>query len=90
MKKEILDCGVTARLLQKTICRRRRLDENPLQVSYKQDWGRQFILLLPQTVVLPGSDAGSDGVKPALNFFIQNRPPCAPCCARCTGHVIKI
>ena len=29
--------------------------------------------LLPQTAVLPRSDAGSDGVKPALSFVIQNR-----------------
>ena len=37
----------------------------PLQVRHKQDWGRGFILLLPQAVVLPESDAGGDGVKPA-------------------------
>ena len=32
---------------------------HPLQVRHKQDWGRGFILLIPQTTVLPESDAGS-------------------------------
>ena len=32
-----------------------------------------FILLLPQTAALPGSDAGSDVIKPASSFVIQNR-----------------
>ena len=45
----------------------------PLQVRHKQDWGRGFILLLPQTVALLGSDAGSDVIKPASSFVIQNR-----------------
>ena len=45
----------------------------PLQVRHKQDWGRGFILLLPQTAALPGSDAGSDVIKPASSFVIQNR-----------------
>ena len=36
------------------------------------DWGQGFILLLPPVGVLPGSDAGSDVVKPALSFVIQN------------------
>ena len=57
----------------KSIYRRRRLEGHPLQVRHKQDWGRGFILLLPQTALLPGSDAGSDGVEPALVFVIQNR-----------------
>ena len=46
---------------------------HPLQVRHKQDWGRGFILLLTQNAVLPGSDAGSDVIKPALSFVIQNR-----------------
>ena len=33
---------------------------HPLQVRHKQDWGRGFIFLQPQTAALPGSDAGSD------------------------------
>ena len=46
---------------------------HPLQVRHKQNWGRGFILLLPQTAALPGSDAGSDVIKPASSFVIQNR-----------------
>ena len=45
----------------------------PLQVRHKQDWGRGFILLLPQTAALPGSNAGSHVIKPASSFIIQNR-----------------
>ena len=52
-------------------CSRRRLEGHPLQVRHKQNWGRGFILLLPQAVVLPESDANSDAIKPALNFVIQ-------------------
>ena len=48
--------------------RRRRLKRYPLQVRHKQDWGRGFILLLPQTAALPGADAGSDVIKPASSF----------------------
>ena len=44
-----------------------------LQARHKQNWGQGFILLLPQTAVLPGSDAGSDVIKPASSFVIQNR-----------------
>ena len=51
---------------------RRRLKRYPLPVRHKQDWGRGFILLLPQTAALPGSDAGSDVIKPASSFVIQN------------------
>ena len=46
---------------------------HPLQVGHQQDWGRGFILLLPQTAALPGSDAGRDVIKPASSFVIQNR-----------------
>ena len=46
---------------------------HPLQVRHKQDWGRGFILLLPQTAILPESDAGNDVIKPASSFVIQNR-----------------
>ena len=42
-----------------------------LQVRHKQDWGRGFILLLPQTASLPESDAGSGVIKLALSFVIQ-------------------
>ena len=48
---------------------------HPLQIRHKQDWGRGFILLLPQTAALPESesDAGSGVIKPASIFVIQNR-----------------
>ena len=45
----------------------------PLQVRHKQDCGRGFILLLPQTAALPESDAGSGVIKPASSFVIENR-----------------
>ena len=43
---------------------------HPFQVRHKQDWGRGFILLLPQTAKLPESDAGSGVIKPASSFVI--------------------
>ena len=52
---------------------RHRLKGDHFQATHKQDWGRGIILLLPQTAVLPGSDAGSDVVKPVLSFVIQYR-----------------
>ena len=52
---------------------RRRLEGHPLRVRHKQDWGRGFILLLPQDAVMPGSHAGSDGVKQASAIVIQSR-----------------
>ena len=65
----------------------------PLQVRHKQDWGRGFILLLPQTAALPGSDAGNDVIKPASSFVIQNRQTaCSMWCpmyrARCTWSAV--
>ena len=45
------------------LCHHYCLEGHSLWVSHKQDWGQGFILLLPQVAVLPGSDAGSDGVK---------------------------
>ena len=42
-------------------------------VRHKQDWGREFILLLPRATELPVSDAGSVVVQAASNFVIQNR-----------------
>ena len=44
---------------------------DPSQTQQK-DGDRRFILLPPQTAVLPRSDAGSDRVKPAPCFVIQN------------------
>ena len=46
---------------------------HPLHVRHKQDWGRGFILLLPQTAALLESDADSDVIKPASSFVIKNR-----------------
>ena len=54
-------------------CCHRRLKGYPLQVRHKRDWGRGFILLLPQAAVLPESNAGSDVVKLISGFAIQNR-----------------
>ena len=45
---------------------------HPLQARHKQNWGQGFIFLLPQTAALPGSDTGSDVIKPASSFAIQN------------------
>ena len=63
----------------------------PLQVRHKQDCGRGFILLLPQTAVLPESDAGSDVIKPASSFVIQNRQTsCSIWCSMyCMGHAVR-
>ena len=64
-----------------------RLEKYPLPVRHKQDWGQGFILLLPQTAVLPRSDAGSDVVKPALSFMIQNRQTsCSIWCLMYKAH----
>ena len=39
--------------------------------TQEKDGDRGFLLLLPQPAVLPGLDAGSDGVEPAPYFVIQ-------------------
>ena len=60
---------------------------HPLQARHKQNWGRGFILLLSQTAALPGSDAGSDVVKPASSFVIQNRQTaCSMWCPMYGAH----
>ena len=61
----------------------------PLQVRHKQDWVHGFIFLLPQAAVLPGSDAGSDVVKPASSFVLQTVRPRAPCGAICIRHAVR-
>ena len=62
----------------------------PIQVRHNQDWGRGFILLLPQTAVLPESDAGSDVIKPASSFVIQNRQTlCSMWCPMYIGHAVR-
>ena len=60
---------------------------HPLQVRHKQDWGRGFILLLPQAAVLPESNAGSDVVKPPSSFDIQNcQTSCSMWCLMYGAH----
>ena len=68
--------------------RRRRLERYPLQVRHKQDWGRGFILLLPQAVVLHIL---------AVMLLSQHRvsssktvSPRAPCGARYIGYAVRI
>ena len=48
-----------------------------------------FILLLPQTAVLPESVAGSGVIKPASSFVIQNRQTSCFLGARCIGHAVR-
>ena len=48
---------------------------HPPQVKYEQNWGSEFILLLSKVAVLPGSDAGSDGVEPTSSFVNKNPQP---------------
>ena len=62
---------------------------HPLQARHKQDWGRGFILLLPQTAALPGSDAGSDDIKQHRVSSSKTVRPRAPCGARCIGHAVS-
>ena len=60
---------------------------HPLQVRRKLDWGRGFILLLPQTAALHVSDAGSGVIKPASSFVIQNRQTlCSMWCPMYRAH----
>ena len=61
----------------------------PIQARHKQDWGRGFIFLLPENAALPGSDAGSDVIKPASSFVIQNCQSRASCGDRCIGHTVS-
>ena len=63
---------------------------HPLQVRHKQYWGRGFILLLPQTAALPGSDAGSDMLLSQHRVSSSKTVrPRAPCGARCIGHIVS-
>ena len=67
-------------------CRRRRLKGIHSKPTNK-NWGQGFILLLPQTAALPGSDAGSDVIKPALSFVIQNhQTACSMWCPMYGAH----
>ena len=63
-------------------------EEYPLQVRYKQDWGRGSILLLPQTAALPGSDAGSGVISRNRVSSSKSVRLRAPCGARCIGYAV--
>ena len=71
------------------ICSHHHLERYPLQVRHKQDWGQGFFLLLPETAVLPESDAGSDITK--LHWVSSSKTvrPCIPCGAQCIGHAVR-
>ena len=69
--------------------RRFRLEGHPHQVSNKLDWGRGFIILLPQDAVPPGSDDGRDVIKPASGFVIQNRQTSCSMWCPMYGHIIR-
>ena len=47
-------------------------ERHQLWVKQKLAWGQEFILVLPQATALPGSDAGSHGVKSASSFVVKN------------------
>ena len=71
------------------LARRRRLKRYPLQVRHKQDWGRGFILLLPQT-------AACLNQMLAVVLLSQHRVSSsktvrhrAPYGARCIGHAVS-
>ena len=73
--------------LTKKGARSSSFEGHPLQARHKQNWGRGFILLLPQTAALPGSDAGSNVIKPASSFVIQNRQTaCSMWCPMYEAH----
>ena len=71
-------------ILRRLFVRSFSFEGHPLQVRHKLDWGREFILLLPQTAALPESDAGSGVIKPASSFVIQNRQ--TSCSIWCPMH----
>ena len=59
----------------------------PLQVRHKQNWGRGFILLLPQTAALPESDNQMLAVVSLSQHRVSSSKtvrPCAPSGARCS------
>ena len=66
----------------------RRLERYPLQARHKQDWGRGFILLLPQAAVLPQMLAVMLMIQHRLSSSKTVRPR-APCGARFIGHVVS-
>ena len=71
------------------VVRRRCLEGHPLQVSHKQDWGREFITIPGCCRLLPGSEAGSDGFEPVSGVSSEIVKPRARCIARCRGTLLR-
>ena len=94
IKLSLPTSGISNLQILKSFGRRRRLRRRPLeghllQVRRKQDWGRGFIFFQPHAAILPASDAGSDVVKPASSFVIQNhQTSCSMWCPK-YEHAIK-
>ena len=55
----------------------------------KTGMGPRVYPFIPQTAVLPESDAGSAVIKPASSFVIQNRQTSCSMWCRCTGHAVS-
>ena len=66
------------------------MGEHYFKLNKIRDWRRGFIVLLSQAVILPGSDAGSDGVEPASGFLSKTVRPRAPCVPAFKRHVIRL
>ena len=82
--------AVTAQIkAQKHIESSSSFEGYPLQVRHKQDWDREFILLLTQTAELPESDAGSGVIKQHRVSSSKTVRLRAPCGARCIGHAVR-
>ena len=69
--------------------RRRRLKGYPLQVRHKQDRGRRFILLLPQTAALLDQMLAVMSLSQHRVSSSKTVRPRAPCGARCIGHSVS-
>ena len=68
--------------------RRCRSTGQPLRVGHKQEWGRGFILLLTQAIVLSGQMLAVLMLC-SIEFRQQNFRPRAPCGARCTRETVR-
>ena len=69
--------------------RRRHSEEHPLQVRHKQDWAREFILLLPQALYCPDQMLAAMLLSQNRVSLFKTLRLCAPFGARCMGHAIK-
>ena len=61
----------------------------PLQVRYKQDWGREFILLLPQTAELPDQMLAVVLLSQHRVSSFKTVRSRAPCGALYIGHAVS-